>query len=57
MKGVMFPSIENGEVPGAKNLDSYSSRLKFMDFLADLKNFHFEGQEVVSKLGSPFFPL
>ena len=31
--------------------------LKFMAFLADLKIFHFGDQEVVSKLGSPFFPL
>ena len=31
--------------------------LKFMCFLADSKIFHFGSQEVVSKLGSPFFPL
>ena len=31
--------------------------LKFMGFLADLNFFHFEGQEIVSKLGSPIFPL
>ena len=31
--------------------------LKFMDFFADLKKKHFGGQEIVSKLGSPFFPL
>ena len=43
--------------PGLKTWIRTDLGLKFMGFLADLKKFHFRGQEVVSKLGSPFFPL
>ena len=53
--------IQTGEVYGAKNLDSYSSELKFMGFLTDCKIFHFGTLGMLSSQGgiskNPWFWL